>query len=323
MFGGVHDIEESEEGIDSEFFDELYAWNVERNRFFPLTLRRTQAGPKKQLDDRAKKDRGKADETELLRNLAALERKGTVTGADVIDVAASEDEEEAPKPAKPRLNAMPHRRYNAQLAVQGDLLYIFAGTYEQGDREYTFDEMHAINLARLDGVHEIYKRELDNWHGEDGASDSDSEDEDGSKGGEDDGHNPARVSLPEAEINIKPEVATMAGESVDEREEEPLDSTLDDSRPHPRPFESLRDFFARTSMGWQEIVLERPQGKGDAVNQSVKELRKTAFELAEIKWWDCREEVNAEEERQEDAGIGEVISLFDRTKEGGDVARRR
>src|SRR5699024_9217697 len=40
MFGGVHDVELSEEGIDSEFFDSMFAWNTDRNRFFPLNLRR-------------------------------------------------------------------------------------------------------------------------------------------------------------------------------------------------------------------------------------------------------------------------------------------
>lgn len=46
LFGGVHDVEESEEGMESEFFNGLFAWNVERNRFFPLTLRKPRA-PKK------------------------------------------------------------------------------------------------------------------------------------------------------------------------------------------------------------------------------------------------------------------------------------
>ena len=46
-FGGVHDIEQTEEGIDSEFFNQLYAYNIDRNRFFPLTLRRPRTSTKK------------------------------------------------------------------------------------------------------------------------------------------------------------------------------------------------------------------------------------------------------------------------------------
>ena len=46
MFGDVHDVEVSEEGIDSQFFDALFAWNVERNRFFQLKFTTTKvSGP--------------------------------------------------------------------------------------------------------------------------------------------------------------------------------------------------------------------------------------------------------------------------------------
>ncbi len=49
LFGGVHDVEESDEGIESEFFNGLYAWNIDRNRFFSLALRKLRG---------AKEDRG-------------------------------------------------------------------------------------------------------------------------------------------------------------------------------------------------------------------------------------------------------------------------
>lgn len=61
MFGGVHDVEESEEGIDSEFFDQLFVWNVDRNRFFPLTLRKPRTGAKKAASgaaERSRRERG-------------------------------------------------------------------------------------------------------------------------------------------------------------------------------------------------------------------------------------------------------------------------
>ncbi|KAL9101536.1 MAG: hypothetical protein Q9163_003212 [Psora crenata] len=321
-FGGVYDVEESEEGIDSEFFDQLYAWNIERNRFFPLVLRRARAGQQKQPDDRFRRGRGKADEAELLRNLASLEQTGSLTGADTVDIDAS-NEEEALKPTKLVLNTMPHRRYNAQLAVQGDVLYIFGGTYEQGDREYTFDEMHAIDLGKLDGVQEIYKRELENWLGEEGDSQSDSEEESESEDKDIDSDAtpglPFLASQAGSELSSAPDI----DQSVSENQEEQNNFTADDTRPHPRPFESLRQFFTRTSATWQELVLEKLKQQKDCASQSVKELRKMAFEWAESKWWDCREEINAEEQRQEEAGIGEVISLADRNNEGGAAGKRR
>ena len=325
MFGGVHDVEESEEGIESEFFDQLFALNLERNRFFPLALRRARAAPKKKADDRTgKRGRGKADEAELLHNLAALETKGTIADSDAVDTDPIPEAEEAPsKPAKPILNTMPHPRFNAQLAVQGDVLYIFGGTYEHGDREYTFDEMFAIDLGKLDGVQEIYRRELENWQGDEAESDSDSDEEDESEDEDMEGDAPSGVSLiPSTAPSTTAELPPSIDEPMDIEEEQP-ESTTTDTRPHPRPFESLREFFARTSNAWQGLVLENLQSKDGAINQSIKGLRKIAFDLAETKWWDCREEIIAEEERQEEAGIGEVVSIADRINEAGGVGRRR
>lgn len=326
MFGGVHDVEESEEGIDSEFFDQLFVFNIERNRFFPLTLRRAKIAPKKPIEDRgARRGRGKADEAELLRNLAALETTGTIADSHTMDTEPTlEAEDSLPRAAKPVLSTMPHPRFNAQLAVQGDILYIFGGTYERGDREYTFDEMHAIDLGKLDGVQELYRRELENWQVDDSESEleSDENEDFGSTDEDMEGDIPSGVALPPTEIPTKSSEIPLAEEQMDETEDEQPDLASADTRPHPRPFESLREYFFRTSNSWQELVLENLQSKGEGINSSIKELRKVAFDLAEIKWWDSREEITAEEERQEEAGIGEIVSITERASTGGPNRRR-
>ena len=325
IFGGVHDVEESEEGIESEFFDQLFALNLERNRFFPLTLRRARTAPKKQADDRStKRGRGKADEAELLRNLAALETKGTIADTDAMHIDSVDEAEEAPaKALRPVLNSMPHPRFNAQLAVQGDVLYIFGGTYERGDREFTFDEMYAIDLVKLDGVEEIYRRELENWHVDYAESESESDEEDDESDDDDMEGATSGVALPVSETLELPTEPAMSAEEPLEVEEDQAESVIIDTRPHPRPFESLREFYARTANAWQQVVIDSSQKEDVAVGQSIKELRKVAFELAETKWWDCREEITAEEERQEEAGIGEIVSIGDRANEAGSSGRRR
>ena len=323
LFGGVHDIEESEEGIDSEFFDQLYVWNIERNRFFQLLLKRPRAATKTQGQERIKRGKGRANDEELLRNLAALEQKGTINDIDAANMDMSDNEERPSRPSKPVLDVMPHKRFNAHLAVQGDILYILGGTFEHNDREFTFDEMHAIDLGKLDGVQELYRRELENWQVEDEDSESDSE-EDESEDEDMEGDVPSGVPVIDSGDNQKQEVAVAPSQLIveEEEEEQPNHNTSDD-RPHPRPFESLRAFFSRTSTTWQELSLEKLRQTGDAANQSVKELRKIAFEMSEVLWWDCREEISAEEARQEEAGIGEVVSLADRNKDQIGVAKRR
>lgn len=326
LFGGVHDVEESEEGIESEFFDALYAWNIERNRFFQLMLRRPRAAPKKQGEDRgnARRDRGKADEAELLRNLAALETRGSVA-ADADTFMKTDDPSKdliISKPPKPRLMTMPHSRFNAQLAVQDDVLYIFGGTYEHGDREYTFDEMYALDLVKLDGMEEIYRREVENWQGSEDEEDGDSNDDEE----ESEDENMEQPEIPTAGIALEQsdrfttqELLPLQAAEVIEPESEKL-TYEEDTRPLPRPFESLRDFFTRTSTTWQGLVLASLRS---ADNKSTKELRTISFEQAEARWWDSREEVMRLEDEQEEAGIGEVVNIAERGEGGNSALGRR
>ncbi|RMZ83027.1 hypothetical protein DV738_g1373, partial [Chaetothyriales sp. CBS 135597] len=290
FFGGVHDVEESEEGIESEFFNDMFIWNIDRNRFFPLALRRPKAGAKKQQVQVRTRDRGKADEEELLRNLAALETKGSIGGADEIDIPMEDDSttQQESKKEYPVKFEMPHPRFNAQLTVQDDILYIFGGTLEKKDIEITFSDLYAIDLGKLDGVKELAKR---------GRS--------------------ATSSTPTA----APPTPVTPANTADEMETEETQAASSSTLPFPRAFESLREFYARTSNEWQSLVLKQTP---DATSEgTLKELRKKAFSEAENRWWDAREEVMALEDEQEAAGIGEVVNLGDRVNEGGSGSSRR
>lgn len=172
LFGGVHDVEESEEGMESEFFNGLFAWNVERNRFFPLTLRKPRAQKKAAAgagDERVgRRGRAQAKEEELLRQLAALETGRPVEEAEEMELdnknnkkkegEGDSDEEDRPVREMPVSMELPHPRFNSQLAVQDDVLYIYGGTFEKGDREFTFDDMYAIDLGKMDGCKEVFSR---------------------------------------------------------------------------------------------------------------------------------------------------------------------
>jgi N-acetylneuraminic acid mutarotase len=357
-FGGVHDVEESEEGMESEFFNLLNAFNIDRNRFFLLTLRRQRAAAaaakKGGGNERSHRrgGRGKADEEELLRNLALIEKRLGVnssinaTGMENSqtgekddpddsdsdsDASTSSDGKRTAKVEKPIHWEFPHPRFNAQLAVQDDTLYIYGGTYEKGDREFTFDELWAVDLGKLDGVKEIFRRELEDWQGsedEDDDDDDDDEDEDDDDGyedeDEDDQENSERnhattASTPATSVSAAtttdegPPPPRAEEEEEEEEEEEGAKSKDDaeDTLPSPRPFESLRQFFSRTSQDWQAVILTKMQYERDAAANpsSVKEIRKRAFDLAEARWWDAREEIAGLEEEQMEAGIGDVVAL--------------
>ncbi|KAF1973520.1 galactose oxidase [Bimuria novae-zelandiae CBS 107.79] len=327
MFGGVHDVEESEEGIDSEFFNQLFVWNIERNRYMPLNLRRPKANANKKAAQQAnvsRRDRARADEEELLANLKALEMK--VGGAaepasdDEVEKEKEQDEEEDTRPEKPRLYEFPHPRFNAALTVQGDTLYIYGGTFEKGDREFTFDELWSLNLNHLDGVVEIFKRELEDWQGSEDEADSEEEDEDSDEEDEDDGTSTAPTSV--ADSPVAAPTKEVPEEDMGTTEEI---SALTDKLPHPRPFESRRAFYERTSEAWQNVILDEMNYGAAGQMKTPKEIKKAAFDRAEEKWWDCREEIRSLEDEQEAAGIGEVVSLADKESggAGGGVGRRR
>jgi hypothetical protein len=226
---------------------------------------------------------------------------------------------------------MPHPRFNAQLAVQNDVLYIFGGTFEKGNREYTFDELWAIDLGKLEGVKEIYRRELEDWQGSgEEESDEEDEEEDSEEEEESDLETSEVASTAATSISLqspvtpKEEYALLESQFEEPTTTNEADTALSDTLPHPRPFESLRDFYARTCTQWQELVMEDLSKSASSEAQSVKEVRKKAFDHAEEKWWDCREEIRALEDEQAEAGIGDVVSLADKADTGSiGIGRRR
>ena len=320
LFGGVHDVEESEEGIESEFFNTLFAWNIDRNRFFPLSLRRPRNNSRKANAHATRgRTRAKADEEDLLRNLATLE---------VHELGLSEEPNESDMDmmsvettgTRNDLNVcyeFPHGRFNAQLTVQDDTLFIFGGTCESGDKEFTFNDMYSIDLVKLDGVRELFFKEPENWisPAEENLGSGDEGDTDESSASD---TSDERMSIDDNDNEAeKVEYVSGTTEAVEEAATDTC--AMNDSRPFPRPFESLREFFIRTSQDWQAALLtgSDAQGKPVVSEASVKELRKEAFMQAEERWWDCREEVRVLEDEQEDAGIGEIINVADRAATGG------
>jgi hypothetical protein len=303
----------------------MFVWNIERNRYMPLTLRRPKANANRKADKQAnvsRRARGKADEEELLANLKALEMKiGGATSQDSDDEADKvEEEEEDTRPEKPRIFEFPHPRFNAALAVQADTLYIYGGTFEKGDREFTFDELWSVNLNHLDGVQEIFRRELEDWQGSEDEADSEDEEDDEDDEEEEEDEDKNAPSTAPTSVTDSPVVVPSKDEDLGNQEEI---SALTDGLPHPRPFESLRDFYARTSETWINLKLEELDRKKKTDEYGVKEIRQLSFKDAEEKFWDCREEIRALEDEQEAAGIGEVVSLADKEVSSAGAGRRR
>lgn len=307
LFGGVED-DETEDDLDSIFYADLFGLNIDRRKWFPMTLRKK--GSKKARRRRVKAESGaglssagpssagpsRGEEDDIVMD----DKNDDFDDEDVdgkIDDEEDDDEEldteklEAALKEQKEEENVPCGRFNAVCTVQKNVLYIAGGCIEKQEQEITLDDMWSVNLNKLDEfalVKEL-SEECSQWV----ASDSEGEEDE-----EDDG----------AMIDEKDDAAMEATDSDDEVDErirmrskrERLRSRIqsgNDSNLVPLVNESLKEFFDRTKNYWMAEVNE-------ALSISGKLLRRTSFEWAYKRYWEIKptlkelEELEAEIARE-------------------------
>ncbi|KAI9621276.1 hypothetical protein H4Q26_015774 [Puccinia striiformis f. sp. tritici PST-130] len=262
-FGGVLDLEDNEEGLVSEFYNDLYAYQLSGNgRWMSLNLKK----PKKkkggyqwrrkeedeevmELDeeDRIEEARLKADQ--LIRDEIANR---------MVPSSSFEEEEDPEK-------TIPLARFNPMLAV---LKILYTWIYESGDKEYTLQSFYSLALDKLDRYICLRDDDIHNheWFDDsESGSDDDEEDEDGggSDGsGSDTDSNDEAHDTPEQEELKKKVEAFMGVAKSTERSIEEIMST-------PLPGETLKLFYDRSREYWTQKAHATSQHRG-------KELRRDA-----------------------------------------------
>jgi hypothetical protein len=191
----------------------------------------------------------------------------------------------------PVVSTLPHPRFNAATVVVDDTLFIFGGVWENGDNEYNLDSFYSINLGRLDGLKVYWEDLRDLEQNVEASSDEEYDDEEED---EEDDLEPAADEEEDEQEDAEVE---------EEEEEEP--AGIPDPRPwlpHPKPFESLRAFYTRTSDAFVEWAFsEDKEARG-------KDLKRIAFELCAERWWERREDVRAQEDQYEElGGVADVV----------------
>lgn len=304
LFGGVYDYEESEEQLDSEFYNNLYSYQIETNRWYNLTLKPVRHKQQKVVKD---KNNNRDDELEeILNNILAKaklqdededeEEETEISQLEKLRLKEEAEEEEERKRnlvEYPVMNHLPHPRFNATTCVVDDTLYIYGGIFERGEQEFNLNSMYAIDLGKLDGVKVLWEdlSELD----KEVVDSDDSDDEDDDDDDEDD----------DEEENAEGEDDEVEEEQVEEEIEEDDGEEIPDERPwlpQPKPFESLRAFYVRTGAQFLEwAISSNREARG-------KHLKKASFDMCEDRFWERREAVSiAEDNLEELGGVGEVI----------------
>ncbi|XP_062817561.1 kelch domain-containing protein 4 isoform X1 [Anolis carolinensis] len=264
LFGGVHD-EEDEEQLEGDFFNDIYFYDLAKNRWFPGLLK----GPR---SEKKKRRRGAATEEAHGDGEAALQpppgpleivkevvaEDGTVmTIKQVVSIPEAEaqkseeeeeeEEEEAADEASGQL-VEPCPRSNAMLAVKHGTLYVFGGMFEVGDRQFTLNDLYALDLHKMDGWKVLVEMDpkTQEWLEE---SESDEEgDAEGAEGGEED------------EEEEEGSDDDDDDESEDEEEEE---------HPVVQKDETYADYLSRTEPYWVKVA-RRNMGPEAKEKKTVK-----------------------------------------------------
>ncbi|KAI8926755.1 hypothetical protein BC831DRAFT_455314 [Entophlyctis helioformis] len=167
LFGGVSDVQETEEQLESIYHNDLYQYQIDANKWFPLTLRPS-AGAKRN------KKKAKAAQQQQRRQDGS-----DVESGDEDDAAEGMDTDDVSE-ANPVEPIAPCQRFNTMLTVSRNILYMFGGILEDKSKEITLNDMWALNLDKLNEwvplmVDDIQKAE---WLGENSDDDDDDDDED-------------------------------------------------------------------------------------------------------------------------------------------------
>ncbi|KAL8464186.1 hypothetical protein ACS0TY_033924 [Phlomoides rotata] len=219
LFGGVVDMEMEGDLMMSLFLNEIYGFQLDNHRWYPLELRKEKATKNKLKN----KSDGKVNDIDLGNKTEPTERENTLSdedeGSDNDDVDMDSDVKkmsvnlhknvsitDSVEGSGSSKNLMvqnsvlpeivkPCGRINSCVVVGKDTLYIYGGMMEINDREITLDDLYALNLNKLDAWKCIIPASESEWieasdnedEEDDESEDDDDEDEDGDFDSEDDG----------------------------------------------------------------------------------------------------------------------------------------
>ncbi|KAK4256985.1 hypothetical protein QN277_006635 [Acacia crassicarpa] len=313
LFGGVVDMEVEGDKMMSLFLNELYGFQLDNNRWYPLELRKEKSTkdklkknerkPINNVDDKTNPQLEEGEENEdsecqeeesnvgvNIDNLSQI-IKSNMTIADSA-TAESERNLQEPDVSLDTQSSLPEvvkpcGRINACMAVGRDTLYLYGGTMEIKDQEITLDDLYTLNLSKLDEWKCIKPASESEWV-EVSDDDDEDDDEDDEEDGEDESDGDTLSDEDESQnesVKVGDAVALIKGGVKNLRRKERRSRIeqiraslgLSDSQRTPTPGESLRDFYRRTDLYWQMAAHEHTQHTG-------KELRKDGFDLAEARY---------------------------------------
>lgn len=184
LFGGVVDMEVESDAMMSLFLNELYGFQLDNHRWYPLELRKEKPikdktrrkseqqhngsfvdckntqGDVEMLEmneiDENMENYEEASDSECGADKLTRDMKRNITLCDGSSTKSSDgkcqerDVNSILQESSSQEVVKPCGRINSCMAVGRDTLYIFGGTMEIRDREITLDDLYTLNLSKLD-----------------------------------------------------------------------------------------------------------------------------------------------------------------------------
>ncbi|XP_061720861.1 kelch domain-containing protein 4 [Cydia pomonella] len=173
VFGGVTDVEETEEELLGEMSDDLRMLDLEAGKWHSVTLRSQQPapgarGPSAPLVPPADADYAPDAVTVVTDEVFTMKLGGAAPAAAASPAGAA--------PARARAAPGPCPRMSAMMAVQRSVLYIYGGILEKDEKQFYLSDMYSLDLHKLSEWKTLGPQPpLPEWLGSDSDSDSGSD----------------------------------------------------------------------------------------------------------------------------------------------------
>ncbi|XP_077166239.1 kelch domain-containing protein 4 isoform X2 [Paroedura picta] len=273
LFGGVHD-EEEEERLEGDFFNDLYFYDLAKNRWFPGQLKGPKSEKKKRRGQGADPSAAVSPEgagepppgpMEIVKELVAED--GTVmTIKETISCPAgeqqsseSEGEEGGATGAEASGQQVePCPRSNSMLAVKHGVLHLYGGMFEVGDRQFTLNDLYALDLHKMDEWKVLVEMDPKTQEWLDESESDEGEDAEGAEGGEEE------------------------EDDSSSREEEESDEEDEEEEEHPalQHGEDYEGYLSRTEQYWVKLARRHlgPEAKEKKVVKVGHAMAKTFYQ---------------------------------------------
>ncbi|BBM99560.1 hypothetical protein MPTK1_1g22040 [Marchantia polymorpha subsp. ruderalis] len=341
FFGGVVDSEDTGDLMRSIFLNEMYGFQMDNRRWYPMELRKAKVAKPKTRGRGGKSSGPSLSDQPGSDTLAKVEETAEVADMDIDEKAELAEQMKGTllqeNDSVEDEIVRPCGRINASMVVGKDTLYLYGGMMEIGDREITLDDLYTLDLNKLDSWKCLIEATEADWveeEDDDDDEDDEDDDEDDEEDDDDEDDDDEMAETDKAESSAAPSAAEAAaavlrggGKKLSRKQRKAeidrirAELGLADAQRTPLAGETLRDFFNRTLMYWQEAAYAHTQHTG-------KELRKDGFDLAESRYKELKpvldelEKLEKDQKAEEEEDASRLLSMK-KSKEKAKAGSRR